>query len=333
MIRKAVRIALLLAIAVLLAVAIWFSRQYRQLRPGLPAEALFEVRKGQTVTGIAEELRLKGLIRSTTAFRLAHRLYHHSQSLKAGEYSFPGMVAMRDILDALTKGRTYLHPVTIREGLTGEETGREFERLGLVPFSEFMAAFSDPELFASWDPEGRNAEGYLFPETYHFSRLTPGREVVERMVGQFQSVFTDDWRQRSLELGMSVREATILASLIEKETSREEEMKLVSSVFHNRLRIGMKLDCDPTIIYALKLAGEYEGRLRSRDLRLDSPYNTYRRAGLPPGPICNPGRASLEAVLYPASEEYLYFVSRNDGTHQFSRTYREHQLAVLKYQK
>ena len=333
MIRKAFRFAVLLAVAGILAVIIWFSREYRQLRPGLPADTLFVVQKGQPVTSIAAALRKKGLIRSRAAFRLAYQLYHRRQSLKAGEYAFPGPVAMRDILDAMTKGRTYLHPVTIPEGLTGEETGREFERQGLVPFREFFAAFADPELIAGWDPMGRNAEGYLFPETYYFSRMTQGQEVVERMIGQFQSVYTENWRRRSRELGLSIRQVTTLASLIEKEASRAEEKKLVSAVFHNRLRLRMKLDCDPTIIYALKLAGEYEGRLRSRDLRLDSPYNTYRRPGLPPGPICNPGRASLEAALYPASEDYLFFVSRNDGSHQFSRTYRQHQVAVFKYQK
>ena len=151
------------------------------------------------------------------------------------------------------------------------------------------------------------------------------------MVDQFQAIFGERLEARAESLRMSVRQVVILASLIEKETSVPEEMKLVSAVFHNRLRIGMKLDCDPTIIYALKLKGAYDGQLTRKDLTLDSPYNTYRHAGLPPGPICNPGREALEAALYPAAEPYLYFVARNDGGHQFSRTFSEHAAAVQRY--
>ena len=157
--------------------------------------------------------------------------------------------------------------------------------------------------------------------------------MVDAMVDQFISVFDLEWRQRAKNLGFSIREIVILASLIEEETSHPEERTLVSATFHNRLRIGMKLDCDPTIIYALKQDNAYTGRLRYRDLKLDSPYNTYIYPGLPPGPICNPGRESLKAALYPADEDYLYFVSKNDGSHQFSRTFREHQNAVNIYQK
>jgi len=332
-IRKFFRWMLILAAAALLAVGIWFFREYRRLRPGLPTGTFFQVDKGQPVSSIAVSLEKRGLVGNRIVFRLAYRLFYGRQSLKAGEYAFPGPVTMKDILDALTKGKTYLHPVTIPEGLTGEEIGREFETQGLLPFQEFKDAFSDRELVVGWDPLAWNAEGYLFPETYHFSRATAGREIVERMTRQFQSVFSEAWRRRARDLGWSIRQVTILASLIEKETSRAEEKRLISAVFHNRLRIGMKLDCDPTIIYALKLVGDYEGRLRSHDLKLESPYNTYLHSGFPPGPICNPGRASLEAALYPADEEYLFFVSRNDGSHQFSRTMREHILAVRKYQK
>jgi UPF0755 protein len=153
------------------------------------------------------------------------------------------------------------------------------------------------------------------------------------MISQFRKVFSETWLQRADAIGMTVREIVILASLIEKETSLPEERSLISGVFHNRLRIGMKLDCDPTIIYILKEEGRYDGRLRTKDLRLDTPYNTYLYGGLPPGPIANPGRDSLEAALYPAEVDYLYFVSKNDGSHHFSQSFREHQNAVNKYQK
>lgn len=329
--RRAVRMLIALAVVVLLFVVVWFTREFRSVKRELPAGAYFELEKGQGVRSVTGALEKAGLIRSPLAFRLAYRLYYPHQSLKAGEYDFSKPVTMRDILEALTKGRIHLRAVTVPEGLTGEEIADVLIAAGLVRRDAFLAAFDDIGLVASWDRDAVNLEGYLFPETYDFAVRTPAAEVVGRMVAQFESVFTDAWRRRARELGLSVRQVTILASLIEKETSRPEEKKLVSAVFHNRLQIHMKLDCDPTIIYALKLAGGFEGRLRSRDLKLESPYNTYLHAGLPPGPISNPGRDSLEAALYPADEDYLYFVSRNDGTHQFSRTLREHQIAVSQY--
>lgn len=333
MIRRIVRGTLALIAAGTLIIVVWFSREYRLERPGLPPGAHFEVEKGQGVRGIAASLEKSGLIRSSLAFRLAYRLYYPHDSLKAGEYDFGRPATMKDILEALTKGKVYLHPITLREGLTGEEIAEEFDRAGLVTRANFLEAFAARELVVGWDPEALNAEGYLFPETYNFPAHTTAQEIVGAMIAQFESVFSDEWRLRARKMGMTIRQVTVLASLIEKETSRPEEKRVIAAVFHNRLRMRMKLDCDPTIIYALKLAGEYEGRLRSRDLKLESPYNTYRHPGLPLGPICNPGRASLEAALYPAPEDYLYFVSRNDGSHQFSRTFREHQNAVLRYQK
>ena len=331
--RKAIRFILLAGVAAILLGAAWFATEYHRARPGLSPGAYFEVEKGQAVATIAQNLARSGLVRSPLAFRLAYRLHYSGQSLKAGEYSFPGPLTMKDILEAMTKGKVYLQPVTVPEGLTGEETAEELVRSGLATREGFLAAFNDRSLFVDWDPEAGNAEGYLFPETYHFARKTPAREVVARMIAQYESVFGDAWRLRAQELGLSIRQVTTLASLIEKETSRPEEKRLVAAVFHNRLRLRMKLDCDPTIIYALKLEGAYEGRLLSRDLKFASPYNTYLHPGLPPGPIANPGRDSIEAALYPADEDYLYFVARGDGSHRFSRTFREHQRAVLEYRQ
>ncbi len=333
MLRKLLRWSLILAVVVILFAVGWFAREYRLARPGLPPGSYFELEKGEGVRAAAESLHRCGLVRSPFAFRLAYRLYYSSQSLKAGEYAFPGPVTIKDILEAMTKGKVVLHSITIPEGLTGSEIAAELERSGLASEADFLEAFSDRSLIAGWDREAPNAEGYLFPETYAFARRTPAREIAGRMIAQFQTVFTDAWKLRAEEMGLTIRQATTLASLIEKETSRPEEKRLVSAVFHNRLRRGMKLDCNPTIIYALKEKGQYEGRLRSRDMRLESLYNTYLHAGLPPGPIANPGRDSLEAALYPADEDYLYFVSRNDGSHYFSRTFREHQNAVIMFQK
>jgi UPF0755 protein len=331
--RRFVRAVLVLAVAGLLLTAAWFTKEYHIARPGLARGAFFEVEKGQGVGTIARNLAGSGLIRSPLAFRLAYRLSYSGRSLKAGEYAFPGPVTMKDILEAMTKGKVYLQPVTVPEGLTGAETAEEFARAGLATRDAFLEAFADRSLVADWDPEAPNAEGYLFPETYRFPRRTSARQFVARMIGQFESVFGEAWRLRARELGLTLRQVTTLASLIEKETSRPEEKKLVSAVFHNRLRLGMKLDCDPTVIYALKLEGKYEGRLLSRDLKFASPYNTYLHSGLPPGPIANPGRDSLEAALYPAEDDSLYFVARGDGSHHFSRTFREHQRAVNEYHK
>jgi len=217
----------------------------------------------------------------------------------------------------------------VPEGLTR----LEIADLLATPAEEFIATTSTNELIKDLDPIAPNLEGYLFPETYSFPKGTSAREVAQAMVRQFRQTFNSAWQARTTQLGFSIRDMVILASLIEKETSNPEERKLISAVFHNRLQRKMKLDCDPTIIYALKLKGTYDGRLGWKDLKLDSPYNTYLYPGLPPGPIANPGHAALEAALYPADVDYLYFVSRNDGSHVFSHTLKEHNRNVQIYQK
>ena len=217
--------------------------------------------------------------------------------------------------------------------MTRREIARYLESELSVAVEDFLLASSRTDLISSLDKEASNLEGYLFPETYYFPKRTPADKIVSTLISQFKSVLSSDWQKRAAELGMTIRQVIILASLIEKEASLPEEKKLVSAVFHNRLKIGMKLDCDPTIIYDLREKGIFKDRLHAKDLKFDTPYNTYLRRGLPPGPICNPGRGSLEAALYPAEESYLYFVSKNDGSHHFSRNFREHQNAVIKYQK
>jgi UPF0755 protein len=238
-----------------------------------------------------------------------------------------------DVLEAISQGRIYVLPVTLPEGLTGQEVAALLQEKGVLASADFLKEFERPELIASWDGEARDLEGYLFPDTYQFSKNAEAAGVAARMVDRFQSVFTREWRRRAADLGWTIRQVVTLASLIEKETSRPEERTLVSAVFHNRLNIGMKLDCDPTIIYALKKKGQYDGDLRFRDMKLDSPYNTYLHRGLPPGPICNPGRGSLQAALYPAAEPYLYFVAIGNGRHEFNENFRNHQQAVRQYQK
>jgi UPF0755 protein len=199
--------------------------------------------------------------------------------------------------------------------------------------SDFVAAARNGALIQAIDPRARDLEGYLFPDTYSLPRATTAAQLVERMVAAFQKVLTLDLREQAAARGLSVRELVTLASLVEKETARPEERALVSAVYHNRLKIKMALYCDPTVIYALERAGRFTGDLTREDLQFDSPYNTYRYAGLPPGPIAAPGRASLEAAANPADASYLYFVSRNDGSHVFANTLDEHNRNVYEFQK
>jgi UPF0755 protein len=333
MLLRTIRTLLLLAIAAVLFLAYWISKELSVPQSFPEKRSFFEVPKGSGAGAIARKLKESGLIKKKSLWTLEYRLFFHPRHLKAGEYVFESPLLIKDILSAMIEGNVYLHPLTIPEGLTGKEISDCIQAQGLASEEEFFQAFRNTEPIASWDYRAENLEGYLFPETYHFPRRTEAAQIIAAMVTQFQAIFDEARRRRADELGLSIREVVILASLVEKETALKEEKPLVSAVFHNRLRRGMKLDCDPTIIYALKQQNAFEGRLHSKDLELDSPYNTYLYAGLPPGPICNPGRSSLEAALYPAAETYLYFVSRNDGSHSFSRTLAEHLAAVNLFQK
>jgi UPF0755 protein len=317
----------------ILCFSIWFAAEFLITPRTETFEKEFRVPKGSSAFQIAKDLENKGILGKRWPFLLAYRLFYSSRTLKAGEYIFSGPLSARDVLQILTEGKIRLHPVTVPEGLTRREMAVLLQSELSLEQEELLKIMNETESIEDWDSEAENLEGYLFPETYHFPGETTAREVVSAMVAQFRRVFDENWRTRADELGMTVRQVVILASLIEKETSLTEEKEIVSSVFHNRLRIGMKLDCDPTIIYVLKEEGTFKGNLRYRHLKMDSPYNTYIYGGLPPGPIANPGRDSLRAALYPTDEEYLYFVSKNDGSHHFSKTIREHQQAVNLYQR
>ena len=330
--RKAVNILLLIAIVLIMALAAAFFREY-EVPPVAPAgKVAFEIGPGQTVRAIARDLQERGIIRRSWAFLAGYKLFHEGQKIRAGEYELDLPLKAKDVLLTLLKGKILLHPLTVPEGLTVREVADLIRDAGYPMRGSFLEACGDAGPISSWDGQAADLEGYLFPDTYQFAKGTPARTVAEAMVKEFRRVFGEAGLRRATELGMTVRSVVTLASLIEKETSMPDEKPLVSAVFHNRLRIGMKLDCDPTVIYALKRDGLYRGRLLSRDLKYPSPYNTYVSAGLPPGPICSPGRDSLRAALYPAPEKYLYFVANNDGAHHFSRGYAEHLLAVKKYQ-
>ena len=318
---------------VVLAGWVWLGLESRPLGPAAGKTVVFEARKGKGVGAIASDLRTGGVIRKRAPFLLAYELFFAPRNVKAGEYELPAEGRILDILGRLVDGRVMLHPVTIAEGLTIKETAVHLAASGFGRVEDFDAAARDTSAIALLDPKAPSLEGYLFPETYRFPKGASVSEILERMTSQFLEVFDASFRARAAGLRMSVRDAVTLASLIEKETALPGERRLVSAVFHNRLRLGMKLDCDPTVSYGLTLLGSFEGRLRTKDLRTDTPYNTYMHAGLPPGPICSPGRVSLEAALEPADADFLYFVSRNDGSHEFNRSFADHSRAVRKYQR
>ena len=226
-----------------------------------------------------------------------------------------------EVLGKIARGDVYVVNLTFPEGMTIAEMSQIFESHGFGPASAFTEAARDVSLVAQIDPGATDLEGYLFPETYQLSRRMEASRLVRLMVERFQQVFTADLRQAALDRGLTVRQAVTIASLVEKETALAMERTIVAAVYENRRRIGMALQCDPTVIYALSRAGRYTGNLRHDDLAFDSPYNTYRYPGLPPGPIAAPGKASLEAAVRPADADFLSQPQR--GSHEFARTLDE----------
>ncbi len=332
MLLKLIKTGFVLAIIVLFLSLVWLAVGLSPPRNVSPEKVFFEVEKGMGISATAQALKERGLIRARLPLMISYRLFFYPQKIKAGEYAFSSALRPKEILEMMVKGRVYLHPVTVPEGLTGQEIAPLIAPLLSDGERGFESAFQDTASIRSIDPLAKNLEGYLFPETYSFARGISAKDATEAMISQFRSVFDETRKSRAKALGMDVREIVILASLVEKESATAEEKRLISAVFHNRLRSGMKLDCDPTIIYALKQEGKYTGNIRKKDMSLDSPYNTYLHAGLPPGPICNPGLEAIDAALSPVLEKYLYFVAKDDGSHHFSRTFAEHQNAVRRYQ-
>lgn len=330
---RILKTTLLLFVLASLGLAFWLTYNLHAPRQLPSGAVLYEVPRGAGLKTVARSLKEEGLLQNRLAFLAAYHFFYARRTIKAGEYLFASPLRTKDILTTLVEGKVYLHPVTIPEGLTGIEIAPLLVPLLADGEEGFRRAFQNPAPIAALDPQATDLEGYLFPETYHFARGVESGRALRSMVAEFTSIFEQVWRERARALGLTVRQVVTLASLIEKETAIPEEKPMVAAVFHNRLRRGMKLDCDPTIIYVLKQKGLFDGNLRKKDMSLDSPYNTYLHAGLPPGPICNPGKEALEAALYPAQEDYLYFVSRNDGRHHFSRSFSEHQAAVRRYQK
>ena len=333
MIRRLLFVLIILIVLLTGVSAFLFFSSFNKVPEGSPENVIFTIDPGKSASSVADDLRKRGIIEQKWPLLIGYRLYFSSLTIKAGEYSFDLPLPPRRILEMITQGKTTLYSLTLHEGLTRREMAPQVAEQLQIDSDRFIEESGKIRLLNGWDSEALNLEGYLFPETYHLPAGSSAREVVSAMVAQFKRIFSPVMKHRAEELGLSIRDVVILASLIEKETAVEDERTLVSAVFHNRLRRNMKLDCDPTIIYALKEQDSFDGNLRRRDLQWDHPYNTYTRAGLPPGPIANPGKNSLLAALYPADVDYLYFVSKNDGRHHFSASYREHVNAVNEYQR
>ena len=297
------------------------------------AEQFVEIPPGSGPSSIGRRLAQSGVIRDQLSFRIALARSGQARRLQAGEYRFDRPMTTREVIDKIARGDVFLRPVTFREGLTLRQMAEIYERDGGGSKAEFLRAAQNASLIHDIDPVAPDLEGYLFPDTYTLPRRTTPEQLVQRMVTAFRDVMTPDLVQRAAARGLTVRELMTLASLVEKETGKPGERPIVAAVYTNRLKIGMGMQCDPTVIYALERAGKYDGNLTRENLQFDSPYNTYRYAGLPPGPIAAPGRASIEAAASPADVPYLYFVSRNDGSHVFSATLDEHNRNVYEFQK
>jgi UPF0755 protein len=333
-VKRIIKWSFLFLIAFILVGGVWIYTSLERPYQGYDAaEQFVEIPPGSGTSSMAKRLADAGIVRSPQAFRLGVWLRGNSRRLQAGEYRFDRPMTPAEVADKIARGDVYVRAITFREGLTIHEMAQVFESAGYGPATEFVAASKQAGLVRDIDPDAKDLEGYLFPDTYTLPRRTTAAQLVERMVSRFGKAMPPELRSRAAERGFTVRQVVTLASLVEKETAKADERPVVAGVYTNRLKIGMGLQCDPTVIYALMLAGRYDGNIRKGDLQIDSPYNTYRYSGLPPGPIAAPGEASLRAAAEPADVPYLYFVSRNDGSHVFSTTLEEHNRNVNNYQK
>jgi UPF0755 protein len=290
----------------------------------------FEITTGDALGRVTRELESAGMIRNARAMNLLARFQDRAGRLHVGEYEISPSMSPDTILDVITTGKVKLHSVTVPEGLRATEIAVRLERAGLAEAGPFLEIVTDPEFVASLGIPEPTLEGYLYPDTYRMAKGLPPREVARAFVEQFRNVWVEI-EPLAQERGLDMHEVVTLASIVEKETGAPSERPLIAAVFLNRLEKGMRLETDPTVIYGIP---DFDGNLKKRHL-LDASnsYNTYKIRGLPPGPIANPGAEALRAVVMPAETDYLYFVSRNDGTHYFSPTYREHVEAVNRFQK
>ncbi len=324
---------LLLALAAAGAGGVWLVAEWQKSYQGFATSGVFvEISRGMSSAAIARRLAENGVVQNRVAFEVLCR-WKSPATLQAGEYFFDRPMSPIEVFRKLSEGRIFFHSLTIPEGKTTFEIAEIVEREGLTDRRAFLAAVNDSSLIRDLAPKAKNLEGFLFPATYQFPRKVTPQRIVETMVKRFREVWGRLQKDEAMADGRPVTEIVTLASLVEKETGVAEERSLVAGVFLNRLKRRMALQCDPTVIYALELANRYDGSLNGKDLQFKSPYNTYGNVGLPPGPIANPGEASLLAALRPSVTENLYFVSNAQGGHVFSRTLEEHNRNVMRFRR
>ena len=313
----------------MLAYVCWEKWQRTPVNPGVD-KVTIEIHPGASGAAIGDLLVENGIMPSTYHFVMLCKYKGALNQLKAGYYELSGNETPLEILDAIRTGRIYTWNLIIPEGFNVKEIDARLSSWQSYPAGSFIEAASETLLLDKFHIPAKSAEGYFFPSTYKFSKDTPPAQIALTMIKTFVERLPSGFDESAQLVGLTRHEAVILASIIEKETGAIEERPLISAVFHNRLKRKMRLQTDPTVIYAIE---NFDGNLRKKDLEINSPYNTYKYPGLPVGPICNPGEAALMAAVKPAAVNYLYFVSKGDGSHLFSSNLVEHNQAVAKYQK
>ena len=314
------------AAVVIAAAGAWTWSRLNEPYQGFSRPVIVEFPRGASTREMASALAHNGVIQHSWLF-LAARVLHRRDRLQAGEYRFEKSASPLQVLRRIARGDIFYLELLIPEGFTIFDTAEAVSKLGTISRQAFLDAARDPAPIRDLDPRATTLEGYLFPNKYRVYRHTTARELARQMTGEFRS------RWQNAKPAAAIHDVVTLASLVEREARRPDERTTVSSVFHNRLKIGMKLDCDPTTIYAAILEGRYQGVIHRSDLDSDNPYNTYRHAGLPPGPIASPGWSAVQAALAPADTGYLYFVAKADGSggHTFSDSLKNHEAAVAHY--
>jgi UPF0755 protein len=307
--------------------AIWISSQLNQTYKGFSEPVFVEFAHGTSTQQMATELAQKGVIRDQWLF-LAARALRRGVNLQAGEYRFEKAASPLDVIGRIAHGDIYYVEFMVPEGFNMFDVAEAVSKVGLKP-EDFLAAAKNPAPIRDLDPKAQSLEGYLFPNKYRVYKHTTAQQLCLMMVTEFRL------RWKALKTDVDVHDAITLASLVEKEARRKDEQSVIASVFHNRLKIGMKLDCDPTTVYAAILENRYRGTIYRSDLANPSAWNTYQHAGLPPGPIANPGLGAIRAALAPGETEYLYFVAKADGSggHSFSESLAQHTAAVTQYRR
>jgi UPF0755 protein len=339
MIRRRVGCALTTVTVLLLGIAIvsgWFQVSVFNRREHTAADKIVSIEPGLGTRGIVARLVDEGVIGDGTALLLWLTVTGQGRQLKAGDYQFESPISPYEVAEKIRKGDVATRRVTIPEGKNRFQVADMLaERTGLATREEFLRVMASPELIRDIDPDASSLEGYLFPDTYEYAPKAKPAELVKEMVDRFREVYKPEWAAKAQTHSLTIHQAMTLASIVEGEAKVDEERPLIASVFYNRLEKGMKLESDPTFIYAAILANDYEGNVNNpkHRRRLD-PYNTYQFPGLPPGPILNPGLKSIEAVLDPADTNFVFFVvNGTDGRHKFSRTPEEHEAAVQEYRR